>query len=160
MNGGRSKRIVGSSLFVVLAFLCVGHSAAAAQTARWVQFHDPQTGLSFRYPPNLHIRHRDPQNFKLPTLQSVVELIGDTRVNPGTVVLRFLVRGGHLTPSTRAEKLEQLRKGCRTTSSLMIDGHEAIVCLSVGSAAIRWSVEILEPRERTILTLLGGADAD
>jgi hypothetical protein len=43
---------------------------------------------------------------------------------------------------------------------MMIDGHEAVVCVSQGGAATGWSVETLEPRECTILTLLGGADAD
>ena len=46
-------------------------------------------------------------------------------MNPGTVVLRFLVRSGHLAPSARAGKLKQLRTGCKSTSSMMIDGHDA-----------------------------------
>jgi hypothetical protein len=42
---------------------------------------------------------------------------------------------------------------------MMIDGHDALVCFSQGSAATNWSVDILEPRECTIVTLLGGADS-
>ena len=160
MIPGCSSRINRVLLLVVLALICIGSFPTAAQTSQWIQFHDPKTGLSFRYPPDLHIRHRDPRHFNLPALQSVVELIGDTRVNPGTVVLRFLVRRGHLSPSARVEKLKQLRKACKSTRPLMIDGHEAVVCVSAGSAATHWSVEILDPRKCTIVTLLGGADAD
>ncbi len=155
-----SRRIVGLSLLVLLALLYMRNVPVHAQTEHWARFHDPETGLSFRYPSNLRVRRRDPRHFNLPALQSVVELIGDTPMNPGTVVLRFLVRSGHLAPSARAGKLKQLRTGCKSTSSMMIDGHDAIVCVFQGSAATRWSVEILEPRECTIVTLLGGADAD
>lgn len=160
MSTRRGKPIVGASLLIASGLLCLRHSSAAAQNEKWIQFQDAQTGLTFRYPPNLRIRWSGPHGFDLATVQSVVELIGDTRVNPGTVVLRFLIRRGRLTSSARAKKLELLRRGCKATSSLMIGGHKAVVCVSTWSAATRWSVEILEPRECTIVTLLGGADAD
>lgn len=161
MNRRMGIRIIGASLLIVFSFLCLGHfSAAAAQTEEWIQFQDPQTGLTFRYPPNLRIHRRDPQKFGLPNIEGIVDVTGDTKLNRNTAMLRFLVKRGQLTSRARANKLKLLRKGCKTTSSLMIDGYKAIVCASAGSAAIRWSVEILEPRECTIVTLLGGAEAD
>jgi len=160
MNKRMGIRIIGASLVIVFSFPCLGHFSAAAQTEQWIQFQDPPTGLTFRYPPNLRIHTRDPQKFGLPNIESIVDVTGDTKLNRNTAVLRFLVNRGQLTSHARAEKLELLRKGCKRMSSLMIDGHKAIVCVSAGSAAIRWSVEILEPRECTIVTLMGGADAD
>jgi len=155
---GRALR--PARVLVILALACLCPPSAAAQTARWIEFHDPQTGLSFHYPPGLHVRQRDPRKFGLPRIERVVDLIGDTTVNPGTVVLRFLVHRGYPLHGARAKTLEELRRGCKTTSFLNIDGLKAVVCISAGSAAIHWSVEILDPRECTILTLLGGADAD
>ena len=147
-------------LFIALAYVFVGNHPALAQTAGWAEFHDPQTGLSFRYPPNLRIRRRYPQKFNLPEVQSIVELVGNTKVNPETVVLRFMVKRGHTSAAEQEKRRKLLRSGCKSTSRMTIGGHQAIVCLSAGSAAERWSVEIMRPRECTILTLLGGADAD
>lgn len=161
MTVGRNRQ--GTRFVTILAVLaCVfgGNLPALAQTARWIQFHDPQTGLSFRYPPNLRIRHRDPGKFGLPAVQSIVELIGNTPLNPGTIVLRFLVKRGTPSAAEQEKTRNLLRSVCKTTSSMMVHGHEAVVCVTRGSGAKRWSVEILGPRECTIVTLLGGADAD
>jgi hypothetical protein len=161
MSFGKNRQIMRSlPLLIALACVFIGDLPVLAQTARWIRFHDPQTGLSFRYPPNLRIRHRDPRKFNLPTVQSIVELIGDTPVNPGTIVLRFLVKRGNTSAADRGKKQELLRRVCKRTSPMVVDRHEAVVCVSKGSGATRWSAEILEPRECTILTLLGGADAD
>ena len=134
------NRIVGAFLLILSGLLCLRYSSAAARNEKWIQFQDAQTGLTFRYPPNLHIQRRDSRQFGLDSLQGVVELVGDARVNPGTVVLRFLVKRGQLTGRAR-------RQG-------------SLVCMSTGSAAIRWSVEILKPRGCTIVTLMGRANAD
>ncbi|HUX11050.1 MAG TPA: hypothetical protein VMW51_10430 [Terriglobia bacterium] len=162
MSAAICKRAVRCCLALQLlccfALACMGPLPAAARTPRWVPFHDPQTGLSFRYPPNLRVRRRDPRTFGLPRVESIVDLIGDTRTNPGTVVLRFLVLRGYLSPGARAKRREELRRGCKTISTLNLGGQKAVVCVSAGSAAIHWSVEILGPRECSILTLLGGAD--
>lgn len=160
MSEGNSAPIVRlcTLVAVTLALICAEPLCAAGQTAGWVQFHDLQTGLSFRYPPDLRVRRRDARKFGLPRVKSIVDLVGDTRANPGTTVLRFLVRRGYTSPAERTKRVRQLRRACRKTSPMMVDGQRAIVCLSAGSAAVRWSVEILGPRECTILTLLGGAD--
>lgn len=145
-------------LTVMLALACIEPIYGAAQTAHWVQFRDPQTALSFRYPQGLRIRRRDPRKFGLPNVETIVDLIGNTKLNPGTIVLRFLVRRGNTSPVEREKRRKELRRACKKTSSMVVDGHKAVVCVSHGSAAVHWSVEILEPRECTILTLLGGAD--
>ncbi|MEJ2006545.1 MAG: hypothetical protein P8Z30_00055 [Acidobacteriota bacterium] len=144
---------------VCFALVSMAALPAAAQKPGWIQFHDAKTGLSFRYPPNLHIHRRDAQKFHLPNVETVVDLIGNTKLNPGTIVLRFLVKRGRTSPSVRTKRLQLLRRVCKKTSSMVVDGHKAVVCVSTGRAAVHWSVEILRPRECTILTLLGGADA-
>ena len=156
---GRKRLVKRVPLLVAIACVSIGTASAQARAARWSRFHDRQTGLSFRYPPDLRIRRRDPRKFNLPAVHSIVELVGDTRANPGTVVLRFLVKRGNTSSAEREKRREFLRSGCSTSSPMMIGGHEAVVCVSAASAAVRWSVEILQPRECTIVTLLGGADA-
>lgn len=145
-------------LLVCSVLVCAVVIPAAPRSPHWLQFHDPQTGLSFRYPPNLHPRRRNPQKFGLPNVETIVDLIGNTNMNPGTIVLRFLVKRGITTPRERAARREVLRSVCKKTSSIIVAGHKAAVCVSTSSAAVHWSVEILQPRECTIVTLLGGAD--
>ena len=134
MSAGDRKRTKWSvPLLAVLLLAGATDFSAAAQTAHWVQFNDPHTGLSFRHPPSLHVRLRDPQ--------------------------RFLVKKGIALAGERAARREFLGRACTKTSPMAVDGHDAVVCVSRASAAIHWSVEILEPRECTIISLLGGADA-
>lgn len=157
MNIRIRNRVSQLLLLVCFALVCTAAIPAAAQSSHWLQFHDPHTGLSFRYPPDLHVRERNPQNFGLPKVETIVDLIGNPKLNPGTVVLWFLVSRGFLSAKERAKRLKELRSGCKSTSFLRIAGHKAIVCVSTGRAAVGWSVEILHPRECMIVTLLGGA---
>lgn len=160
MSAGDRKRTKWSvPLLAVLLLAGATDFSAAAQTAHWVQFNDPHTGLSFRHPPSLHVRLRDPQKFGLPNVATIVDLTGNTKLNRGTVVLRFLVKKGIALAGERAARREFLGRACTKTSPMAVDGHDAVVCVSRASAAIHWSVEILEPRECTIISLLGGADA-
>lgn len=155
--GGEHMRFSRWIAALLLA-VCAAASDGAAQNVRWTQFHDSQTGLFFRYPPELHVRLRDPQKFGLPRVETIVDLIGNTKFNRDTIVLRFLVNRGYITARERARKVRELRRACMKTSSIVVGRHKAVVCVSAGSAAVHWSVEILDPRECTILTLLGGAD--
>lgn len=145
-------------LALILLLGCAEPICGNDQAAGWIKFHDLETGLSFRYPADLRLRRRDPRKFGLPRMESIVDLVGDTRSNPGTTVLRFLVSRDHHAAKERVKRLEELRRACKKTKAMVVDGHKAVVCISIGRAAIHWSVEILEPRECTILTLLGGAD--
>lgn len=143
---------------VCFVLICGMALPAAPQKPRWIQFHDPETGLSFRYPPDLHIRERNPQEFGLPNVETILDLIGNSKLNPGTILLRFLVKRGVTSPNERTKRLQVLRHVCKKTSLMMVDGHAAVVCVSTGRAATHWSLEILQPRDCTILTLLGGVD--
>lgn len=158
MNTGRN--CIGAPILIVALALavCRGAAGGAAQNSQWIRFHDSQTGLSFRYPARLQVRRRDAKTFGLPNVETIVDLIGNTKLNAGTVVLRFLVNRNIVSARERARKEEQLRRACIKTSPLMIDRRKAVVCISADSAAVHWSVEILDPRECTILSLLGGAD--
>lgn len=152
----RLRRALRWLVALELAFLVA--VPAVAGSHGWIQFHDPQTGLSFRYPPDLHVRRRDPRKFGVPNVQAIVDLTGSTRLNPGTVVLRFLVRRGITSAGEAAKRRAELGRTCEKTSPMRVGGHAAVVCVSRGRAAMHWSVEILRPRQCTILTLLAGAD--
>lgn len=158
MNVGRSQKAMQLLICFILA--CLGSLAAKLQTTEWLEFHDSQTGLTFRYPPNLRVRNVDAQKFGLPDVERIVELTGDTKLNPDTIVLRFLVKRGYTSADERAKILDGLRNACTTTSFLTIDGHQAAVCVWSGRAAVHWKIEILQPRQCTIISLLTGADAE
>lgn len=158
MNIRIRNRVSSVLLLVCFVLACTVVIAAAARSPHWLEFHDPQTGLSFRYPSDLHPRRRNPQKFGIPTVVTIVDLIGNTKMNPGTIVLRFLVKRGVTLSKERVARLEALRHACKKTSFIRLDGHKAVVCISTGSAAVHWSIEILQPRECTIISLLEGAD--
>ena len=159
MSGCLGRRLEQAPrLLVALAMVCLVALPAFAQRGHWIQFHDPRSGLSFSYPPDLHVRRRDPRNFHLPNVEMIVDLTGNTRLNPGVTVLRFIVKRGISSAREAAKRRAELRRVCAKTSSLSVGGHEAVVCTSRGRAAVHWSVEILQPRQCTILALLGGAD--
>ena len=153
-------KVIATSFALVTALVAAAAHGQAAAPA-WIKYRNAATGLSFRYPPALKVHERDPQEFGLQEhAVLVVDLVGDTKVNPGTVVLRFIVGRGELPEAAVPKRLESLRAGCKSFSYVPIDGHQAPVCVSCGRAACHWAVEVLQPRECTILTLLGGADAD
>jgi hypothetical protein len=153
--------MIARFLTVVMA-LTAGTVGNHVSTQNWILYHNVATGISFRYPPSLRIHERNVQEFGLPDAELIVDLVGETEMNPGTVVLRFIVNRGVATPQTVAERSRIIRKGCQSTTTMLLDGHRALVCVStVGRAALpRWSVAVLYPRECTILSLLAGADAD
>ena len=137
--------------------------ADPANTSDWIGYHNPLTGLSFRYPAYLRIRERDPRSFGLPNAEEITDLVTDKNVS----VLRFIVNRGETTPETAAAKSRSIREAALSDPDLResvtfmeLDGHEAPVTVSCGRAACHWFVHILQPRECTILSLLTGADAD
>ena len=144
-----------------------GVGGGAANPAEWVPYHNAATGLSFRYPASLRIRERDPRPFGLPDAEEITELLGDTKLNPGTVVLRFIVNRGETTPETATVKARAVREryasdtdSRESLTAMQLDGHEALVSVGCGARgpACHWGVNILQPRECLILSLLTGAD--
>jgi hypothetical protein len=138
-----------------------------AASTDWVAYHDARTGLSFRYPSSLRVHERDPREFGLPDAEVIVDLLGDTTVNPDTIVLRFIVNRGETTPEMAAAKSRSIRERLssekdprESVTFMQLDGHEALVGVGCGRAACRWAVNILQPRECTILSLLAGADSE
>jgi len=140
----------------------------AASPAEWVPYHNAATGLSFRYPRSLRVRERDPRPFRVPEGGEVTDLVGDTATNPDTTVLRFLVNPGEMTPEIAARRARGLRENHandtpnsrESLTPMQLDGHEALVEVSCGRGACHWYVNLLQPRECTILSLLVGTDSD
>ena len=148
-----------AGLMTLLMALSAGTYSQHVSTQGWVLYRNAATGLTFRYPPSLRIQERNVQEFGLPDAEQIVDLVGDTEMNPGTVVLRFIVQRGMPTPQTVAARSRSLRKSCKSVTPMPIDGHQAFVCVYTGRAAIHWEIEVLEPRQCTILSLLAGADS-
>jgi hypothetical protein len=139
--------------------LNAGTGSPQVSTQGWVLYQNAATGISFRYPRSLRIHERRLQEFGLPDAELIVDLLGDTEMNPGTTVLRFIVNRSVATPQTVEERSRIIRKGCQSTTTMLLDGHQALVCVYTGRAAVHWSVVVLYPRECTILSLLAGADS-
>ncbi len=156
-------------------------------TSGWREFHDPATGLSFRYPPSLRVNERefrtpavlDPFGLDNPPsdLAKVVDLVGDTPVTQGELVLRVLVHSESTTPEVAAEKIKKAfefqsrlhedeiktapetgRPVCSSLSPMQLDGHEALLRIDCGRAAWHWAINILQPRPCRISTGMGGSD--
>jgi hypothetical protein len=137
-------------------------ASGTASAADWMTYQSAATGLSFRYPPALRIRERDPESFGLPDVEEITELRGDTKLNPDTVVLRFFVKRGTTTPEAaaaqaRAERERHARPDAdsrESVTTMELDGHDALVSVGCGRAACHWGVSILQPRVCMILTLI------
>lgn len=127
-------------------------------TTGWVEYRNAKTGLSFRYPPDFRIREVDPKGFPEDT-ETVTDVIGNP--DPGLSVLRFIIHRGWTTPGTAAAKGQEMREFWRgnsegTLTPMKLDGHEAFIQVFCGgrSGNCQWSVEILQPRECTILSFV------
>lgn len=143
------------SFFILVAAATEGDRI---DSRNWIVYRNAATGLTFQYPPTLRIRERDVEEFNFPDTALVVDLRGDTETNPASVVLRFIVRRGEATPQSIRAKSKLLRDSPQS-KSLMLDGHQAFVNVICVSTGCRWTVEVLEPRECTILTGLAGDDS-
>jgi hypothetical protein len=143
----------------LLMVLSAGTVRNHVSTQDWVLYRNAATGVAFRYPPSLRVHERDVQEFGLLDAELIVDLVGDTEMNPGTVVLRFIVHRGLATPQKVAARSRSLRGSCKSLTSMPINGHQALVCVYTGRAAIHWRLEVLDPRECTIVSELLGADS-
>jgi hypothetical protein len=135
---------------------------SGANAAGWLSYHNAATGLLFRYPPSLRINERDPQSFGLPDVEEITDLLGDTTLNPGTIALRFIVWRGERTPEMAAAKARDEREkharpdwdSRESLTTIQLDGHEALVSVGCGRAACHWAVNILQPRDCAIFTMI------
>src|SRR5438034_8042866 len=145
-----------------------GVGGGAASAAEWVPYRNSATGLSFRYPRSLRIRERDPRPFGLPDAEEITDLLGATDADPDTIVLRFLVNRGTITPETAADKARAMREkyasedpdSRESLTAMQLDGHEALVTVDCGRGACQWSVRVLQPRECRILSQVGSASVE
>jgi hypothetical protein len=158
---------------------------APSGTTAWREFHDGAIGLSFRYPPSLRVREEKPEllippamdSLPPPDLATAVELVGDTPINRDTTVLRFVVFRQTTTPAMAAEKIKKAfeaqsrlhedeietapetgRPVCSSLTTMRLDGHEALLRIDCGRAALHWKIIILQPRPCLIYTGLMGSD--
>ena len=147
-------------LAVLLAVACISNLPIgfAAADNEWLSYQNRITGLSFRYPPSLWVRERKTEEFPIPAVVAVIELLGRTDLDPDTIVLRFFVKDEHPKPGLRISgppprSLRDLRRGCVSWSYLVIDEHNSVVCVTCGRAACSWTVEMLYPRQCSIISM-------
>ena len=180
-----SLLIVGAAFAVPTA---IPAEEAPSGTTAWREFYDPAIGLSFRYPPSLRVREDKPEvrippmypiglDNTPPDLATAVDLIGDTPVNRDTTVLSFLVFRRPTSPEMAAERIKKAfeaqsrlhedeiktapetgRPVCSSLSTMHLDGHEALLRIDCGRAALHWRIVILQPRPCLISTGLMGSD--
>jgi hypothetical protein len=123
----------------------------------WLTYRNPKNGLSFRYPISMRVEERDPAPFHLdPIPEVIVDLKADEKDYPNATILRFICAQGRKTPETAAGDEQTLLKTHPKGSTMLIDGHEAIVSCSCGSAACFYSVLTLQPYECQILPMVTG----
>ncbi len=169
------KKISIAGIAVVLSLLGFGSgtktisatlNSSKAEASSWVSYHNGVTGLSFEHPSDLRIVERNPRSFGLPDAEEITDLVGDTSANSDAIVLRFIVNRGETTPEMAAKKARAIEDAHsaaddprQSVTSMKLDGHEALTTVDCGHAACHWAVDLLQPRDCVILSLLGGADA-
>ena len=136
-----------------------GVGGGAASPADWVPYHNSATGLSFRYPASLRIRERDPRPFRVPEGGEVTDLVGDTATNPDTTEMTREI-AARRARGLRENHANDTPNSRESLTAMQLDGHEALVEVSCGRGACHWYVNLLQPRECTILSLLTGTDPD
>lgn len=130
---------------LIASGILVGSALGAAPN--WISYENPKVGLAFRYPSDLRVREAPEEIQREVGTESIIEI---TSGHPATVVLRFIVRP---TSIWQAPDLFSLRRGCRSSTGLQIDGHPGLVCVTCGRAACSWTIHMIKPTHLTILSL-------
>jgi hypothetical protein len=97
-----------------------------------------------------------------------IHFAGETKHRSSVTVLRFIVHAGQATADTVAAKSRELHEmysddsddsdnypnfsAYPSISSMQFDGHEALMTVFCGHAACHWTIEVLQPRECSILS--------
>lgn len=139
-----------------------------AVQSNWLQYRNSKDGLSFRYPPSMQVKGRDPRPLYLDvTPEVVVDLMGNEPNNPDITVIRFICYRGRKTPEAAASKARVLLKTHPTDNpsgrvndgaigTMQVDGHEAIISCSCGRAACSYTIYTLQPYSCRILPMVAG----
>lgn len=144
----------------------LGPSALRGDEAKgdWLTYRNAKNGLSFRYPPNMRVKERNPVAFHFDKTPAVIV---DLRANESYTVMRFICAPGRKAPEMAAAKARALLKthperdrtgrvSYGAIGSMPVDGHEAIVSCSCGRAACQWDVLTLQPYQCDILPMVTG----
>jgi len=150
-------------------------------TSGWPTYSNAFAGLSFKYPPSLRLRERDPREFQRPPgvtdplgldfpPQLVIELIGDTPINRGTIVLQFQSSRDPITKKMAEKKIKNaikmmpedyLRELPSSLKTDHLDGHRDLLYVGCDRGGqCHWIIYMLQPHQCLIRPGLTGADAD
>ena len=140
-------------LFIVLLYsgwltsppLPAGAPAAASD---WKMYSNDNKGLSFRYPPYLHVIERSLEDFRMEGLVLVLDVTSPK--HPGSAGLRFLVTDHSRSSMTWRQDFSSLRKICKSYFELRLGGRRAANCVTCGRGACAWKIVIPGEMELTI----------
>jgi hypothetical protein len=177
--------VIGSlAWLLVLAQTATGQSSSSRPVpdiSNWLTYRNTAAGLSFKYPKSLRLRERDPREFQLPpdvtdplglrfAPQAVIELIGDTPINRGTIVLQFEISRDPVTKKMAEKKIKYAFKMqpqeydpqfASALKTIRLDGHQGLLRIDCDRAGTcHWTISMLQPHPCSIRPGLSGADAE
>lgn len=132
------KTLAAAALLSVLVFC---PRASHADDAGWKLYRNAPTGLSFRYPPSMEVRERDPRRSGMSDTDAIVDL-----VTAHNLWLRFVVY------HDAATAFQPLDSACKP---IRLGGQEAALECVMCWPACFWAVEVMSPR----LCSIGGSSS-
>ena len=129
-----SRRLI--KLLALVSMLMISPMTCGAAASDWKLYRNAPTGLTFRYPPSMHVVEDDPRRWALSATDAIVRLL-DAR---GGLVLAFELNHGN-------DRLIPIGAECKP---IRLGGEEAafecVECLR----SCFWSVEVVTPRSCSI----------
>lgn len=137
---------------LMLLIACAGNAATtdAINIGQWRTFTNEALDYSFRYPPDLRLKHRPVTDFGIEGLVEAVDLVWGPE---SIVVLRVLVVEANGNPRVTVFDSPMLQNVCRTYEEFFVGGRLAVNCVSCGRGACGWTVYVPGSHEFRMLTL-------
>jgi sugar lactone lactonase YvrE len=120
----------------VCVFMSLPSTRRAGAAADWTLYHNVPTGLTFRYPPSMHVVEKDPRRSSLSPIDALVQLVDAS----GSSVLRFQLNHGNDTINSIGTECKPMRLGGTEAA------FECVECMP----ACFWHVEVVTPRSCSI----------
>jgi len=129
-----SRRLI--KLLALVTMLVLSSLTCGAAAPDWKLYRNAPTGLTFRYPPSMHVVEDDPRRWALSATDALVRLV-DAR---GGLVLTFELNHGN-------DRLTSIGSECKP---MRLGGEEAAFECVECIPACFWSVEVVTPRSCSI----------
>ncbi len=146
-DGGRMRTML-RTLALSFVIIVSAQSPAPAQPTPWRPFRDFATGISFKYPPEWHVRTI---GLGRGARVRVAELVArDDPCSFQALTVDVVTCGDQMTPCFDEK---WYRDVCHSFETFAVGNARAFQCVSFGSAACHWSAVVLRGnRQVTIMT--------